>query len=172
MKNRFIAIFLAAVLCTALWPAAAFAEESQSVTVVPGKGLALAVEGGNVYFDNGTGTITECDPGVTGASIPAAISGTAVVKIGDSAFSGNRNLKTVSLPEGLKTIGKEAFASCTGLGEIRIPGSVETIGSKAFESCSGLTGIAVAQENSYYSSLEGVLFDKDETSLLVYPAGK
>ncbi|MBR2575937.1 MAG: leucine-rich repeat protein [Firmicutes bacterium] len=172
MKNRFIAIFLAAVLCTALWPAAAFAEESQSVTVVPGKGLALAVEGGNVYFDNGTGTITECDPGVTGASIPASISGTAVVKIGDSAFSGNRNLKTVSLPEGLKTIGKEAFASCTGLGEIRIPGSVDTIGSKAFESCSGLTGITVAQENLYYSSREGVLFDKDETSLLVYPAGK
>ena len=162
---------MSALICVTLWPAAAFAED-QTVINVPGKGLALVVEGGNVYFDNGTGTITECDPGVTGAAIPAAISGTAVVKIGDSAFSGNTNLKSISLPEGLKTIGKEAFASCTGLTQIGIPATVETIGSKAFESCTGLQSITAAEANNYYSSRNGVLFDKEGESLLVYPAGK
>ena len=171
MRKRFLAIFLSALLCMTLWPAAAFAED-ETVINVPGKGLALVVEGGNVYFDNGTGTITECDPGVTGANIPATISGTAVVKIGDSAFSGNSNLKSITLPEGLKTIGKEAFASCAGLTQIQIPASVETIGNKAFESCSALQSIAVAEGNYYYSGQNGVLFDKDGESLLVYPAGK
>ncbi|MDR1592158.1 MAG: leucine-rich repeat protein [Prevotellaceae bacterium] len=69
-------------------------------------------------------------------------------------------------------IGEWAFAECSGLNSVTIPNSVTWIGSAAFRSCSGLTGIDVAVGNPHYSSIEGVLFNKDKETLILYPAGK
>ena len=172
MRNKILMILMCAVLCTTLWPSAVFAVDAQTSVSVPGKGLALAVEGGNIYFDNSTGTITECDAGVTGAVIPDRINGVDVLKIGDQAFSQNTNLKTVTLPDSLKTIGKKAFASCSSLTSVNVPAAVETIGTDAFASCSGLQEFQVSADNNYFSGQDGVLFDKEGYSLLIYPAGK
>src|SRR5664279_1580544 len=53
-----------------------------------------------------------------------------------------------------------------------IPGSVTNIGDSSFSSCDSLTAIAVDASNPAYSSVDGVLFDKSQTSLAEYPGGK
>ncbi len=118
-----------------------------------------------------------------------------ITTIGDIAFSACYRLSTVTLPKGVTTIGKEAFANCDELISVTIPNSVTTIGTWAFYGCKALssvtipesvisigeipffdcpalTSIEVDSNNPQYSSLDGVLFNKDKTSLIQYPAGK
>ena len=53
-----------------------------------------------------------------------------------------------------------------------IPSSVSDVSSQAFDGCTNLAEINVAEENIYYSSLDGILFNKDQTEIIRYPAGK
>ncbi len=70
------------------------------------------------------------------------------------------------------SIGEHAFYRCTQLTSIAIPDSVTSIGGSAFYDCSALTSITVDGNNKYYSSQDGVLFNKDKTMLIQYPVGK
>ena len=70
------------------------------------------------------------------------------------------------------TIGERAFAYCTSLASIDIPNSVTTIGELAFASCTSLASISVASDNPNYIGIDGVLFNKDKTMIVVYPEGK
>jgi BspA type Leucine rich repeat region (6 copies) len=56
-------------------------------------------------------------------------------------------------------------------GNYDIPDSVTSIGDFAFVDCFSLTNITVAADNPTYSSLNGVLFDKNQTTLIQYPIG-
>jgi hypothetical protein len=58
------------------------------------------------------------------------------------------------------------------LTSVTIPASVATIGSQPFRSCSSLTSITVDNSSTTYSSLDGVLFNKLQTTLIQYPGGK
>ena len=54
---------------------------------------------------------------------------------------------------------------------IQLPSSVSFVGKSAFMGCTSLTNIEVDEKNEYYSSLNGVLYDKDKTALICWPAG-
>ena len=69
-------------------------------------------------------------------------------------------------------IGVYAFYGCTGLTGVSIPASVTEIGGGAFYGCTGLTGIAVDNGNTAYIGIDGVIFTKDQKTLIAYPAGK
>jgi formylglycine-generating enzyme required for sulfatase activity len=69
-------------------------------------------------------------------------------------------------------IGGFAFGNSSGLTDVTIPNSVTNIGDFAFSECSSLAAITVAAENPACSSLNGVLFEKNQTTLIQYPAGK
>lgn len=58
-----------------------------------------------------------------------------VTHIADEAFRGKKYLKSVHIPNGIKTIGKCAFIGCTGLSTISIPNSITHIGNNAFHGC-------------------------------------
>lgn len=64
-----------------------------------------------------------------------------VTSIGNNAFEGFKNLKTVELPKTITTIGNEAFRGCEELTDVNIPSGVTTIGQFAFENCRELTSI-------------------------------
>lgn len=95
-----------------------------------------------------------------------------IVSIGDEAFQFCRNLTSVEIPSGVTNIGYYAFLGCASLKSITIPRSVVSIGDSAFHSCSALALLDVAEDNANYSSLDGVLFDKNLNTLIQCPGGK
>ena len=95
-----------------------------------------------------------------------------VTSIGGYAFSGLYNVESVTIPESVTSIGDYAFSYSDGLDSVNIPASVEYVDSCAFNGCENLTAINVAQGNKYYSSDNGVLFDKGKTVLMLYPMNK
>ncbi|MBN2684376.1 MAG: leucine-rich repeat domain-containing protein [Pontiellaceae bacterium] len=95
-----------------------------------------------------------------------------VTSIGDSAFSRCSGLTSITIPSSVTSIGDSAFQSCSGLTSITIPSSVTNIGDYAFQSCSDLTSVTVDAANPTYSSADGVLLNKLQTTLIKYPASK
>lgn len=112
---------------------------------------AQALQYGDLtYISDGTSiTITDCSTSATNVVIPAIIDGLPVT-----------------------TIGNYAFRDCTSLANITIPDSVTSIGNSAFSRCAYLACIDIDGANPSFSSLDGVLFNKNQSILIRYPAGK
>lgn len=127
--------------------------------------------GGEITFDKSTGTVTECDKTVTEATIPAEIDGVAVKQLGQNAFSGCRELASVTLPEGLTRIARGSF-DYTKITVISVPATVTYADPGAFYWAESLEDINVAEGNDTYCSKDGVMFDKEMTMLERYPPGK
>ena len=70
------------------------------------------------------------------------------------------------------SIGDDAFSRCSGLTSVTIPNSVTSIGYYAFYYCSGLTSINVASGNTHYSSIDGVLYNYVQNTLIQCPCAK
>ena len=126
--------------------------------------------------------------------LTAVILPDTLTTIGEYAFLRCNSLKSVKLGSDLKTISNYAFYDCVSLESIEIPDSVTRVNYNAFYYCSALkdikigrgvvsfpydlTGctalesITVADENTTYASYNGVLFNKDLTTLMKYPAQK
>ncbi len=125
----------------------------------------------SVIIGNSVTTIGDCAfywcESLTSVTIPDS-----VVSIGDKAFSDCTSLASVTIPDSVTTIGDDAFYGCRSLKSITIPDSVTSIEERAFSDCALLTEINVADKNAMYSSKNGVLFNKDKTTLICYPAGK
>ena len=81
-------------------------------------------------------------------------------------------ITSIILDEGVKNIGECAFWGCENVTEVAISRTVETISEDVFTYCRTLTNIEVDEDNEYYKSIEGVLFDKKATEILCYPEGK
>lgn len=94
---------------------------------------------------------------------------TGVTVIGAGAFYGCAKLTNVTLPESLTEIDFVAFSFCNALTSITIPASVKVIYDTALNACSSLENIWISPESEFFSSIDGVLFDKMKTKLLVYP---
>ena len=105
--------------------------------------------------------------GLTSVTIP-----NSVTSIRWKAFENCSGLTSVTIPNSVTGIGDSAFSGCTGLTSVTIPNSVISIGDYVFENCTGLTSVNVDASNPNYSSIDGVLFNKDRTELILYPAEK
>ncbi len=96
----------------------------------------------------------------------------ALETIDDYAFSLCYGVREIQLPSALRTIGYKAFENCSKVKKINIPASVSEIRALPFAGCTSLYKIIVAEENTSFSSLDGVLYDKAQTTLLCYPSAK
>lgn len=121
-----------------------------------------------VLFTKDQTALVQYPAGLTG---PYDISN-GVTSIGDFSFNGCLDLTAVTIPNTVTNIGQWAFESCIGLTNIAIPASVATIGDVAFRDCDGLKAFEVDDANADYSSVDGVLFNKDQSVLIQYPAAK
>ena len=96
----------------------------------------------------------------------------SVTTIGHTAFLGCASLTSISIPDKVTSIGEWAFNGCASLTNVSFPASLTSIGSGVFNDCPGLTAIAVDAHNSSYSSVDGILFSRNQTRILKYPEGK
>lgn len=143
---------------------------------------------------NGEAVITGCTSVMPTIEVPSEINGMPVTRIYTSAFESS-TAEEIIIPESVKTIDKLVFYNCTYLKNLTISGA-ETIGESAFVMCSALTNITISGNcqsidgdepflscillenititdgDGAYSSEDGILYDKDKTTLIVYPAAK
>ena len=96
----------------------------------------------------------------------------SVMSIGNHAFLDCSSLTDINIPDSVMSIGDYAFSKCSSLTSITIPDSVTSIGESTFKGCTSLTNITVDESNEYYTSVNGVLYNKDKSKLLCYPAKK
>ena len=95
----------------------------------------------------------------------------SVISIGNHAFHSCRSLSSINIPNRVTSIGKQAFIN-TNLTSVIIPNSVTSIGERIFGGCTKLTAINVDAGNNSYSAQDGVLYNKNKTTLIQYPAAK
>ena len=87
------------------------------------------------------------------------------------AFFNCKNLKYINIPCTVTTLDTNCFAYCRSLSDIAIPENVSWIRDSFFH-CSNLNNISVDSRNKCFTSEDGVLYNKNKTSIICYPAGK
>ncbi len=169
------------------------------VSIVPIANITVSAATSGYYtytISNSEATITDCSTSISGnITIPSFLGGYSVTSIGNRAFYYCTSLTSIIIPDSVTSIGNSAFydctslmsititdsvtsigdyafSSCDSLTSITIPDSVTSIGSYAFYNCTSLTSINVSDNNTSYCDIDGVLFNKDKTELVTYPADK
>lgn len=87
-------------------------------------------------------------------------------------YVNGQKVVNLTIPDTVTTLNNYAFMHCTSLVSVTIPDQVTSIGQNVFKGCVNLTEISVNAANSNYCSVDGVLFSKDMTQLMQYPAAK
>jgi hypothetical protein len=111
---------------------------------------SILVGTGNIHFSSANGmlfnanqtTLVQCPVGVSGA---------------------------VGFPATVTSLDFDSLEYCKNITRVSIPASVTSIGGNAFYDCSSVKSFTVDTNNSKFSSLNGVLFNKAQTSLIFYP---
>ena len=94
--------------------------------------------------------------------------------VGIGSFAGTELIIPAESSSGetVTAISEKAFKGAQGLQLITIPATVTSIGAEVFVDCPSLCDITVNSANTKYCSVGGVLFTKDKTELICYPANK
>lgn len=90
-----------------------------------------------------------------------------LVHIGSGVFS-NCNIISIDLPDSLVSVKNAAFAGCSNLQSVHIPAGLVVIEGSPFYG-SGLAAFTVSGMNPVFTVIDGVLFNKNQTELLLYP---
>jgi hypothetical protein len=147
-----------------------------SCLLIAGTGISVSpaqAATGDISVMCSTGTFTVNANVVTGNT---SCSGTVVIpegvtSIGREAFIG-ATLTSIIIPNTVTSIGERAFLEAVALKEVAIPNSVTVIGDDAFVGIGTLESFTVGTANPNYRDIDGVLFNKLATKLIVYPASK
>ena len=99
-----------------------------------------------------------------------------VTAIGDFAFEGNENIRSVTLHGGIRMIGRAAFARCKNLETVNICGAVESIEPFTFHECKSLKTVRLAygvnriEKMAFYGSELKCIEIPDSVTFIGYAA--
>lgn len=180
MKKHILKLLLTLISITLFYSGTAMAAEivASGTCGADGDNVIWELDNKGILKISGTGSIDDYSyfqsaPWYTQkTAIDTILIIDGVDRIGDNNFNGCTNVTNVIIPNSIKSIGNYAFVSCSNLTNVIIPDSVIDIESGAFEHCDSLNNIIVSNNNTNYCSQNGVLFNKDRTQLINYPAGK
>lgn len=111
------------------------------------------------------------DSGFCGTGLRSVTVPDTVTELGPYAFQVNEKLTRATLGSGVAELPSGLFYGCTALEEVDLPAQITSIGDEAFENCTALQAVHVAADNPSYQDVEGALYSKDGTRLLLCPAG-
>ena len=144
--KRLTSILLVLGIVLGLMPLSAFAAEPEDTAEnTPMK----VVDGENTYtfklLADDTVELTGFDTTATAANavIPSPVQGHPVTSIGNGAFAGRNELKTVKLPDSVTSVGAASFISCENLNEVNLGNSVRSIGDNAFMHCTSMEKLTI-----------------------------
>jgi hypothetical protein len=146
-------------------------------------------------IEDGTASISRYVGSDNDVVIPEMLGDRPVAAIGNDAFKGNQQVITIRFPPSLTRIGQFAFCDCSHLDALDLPPRLVSIGSNAFQSlpdlktvtlpasltdlgavcffgCTSLKSINVDPANPVYTSIDGVVYDKEAKTLVMCPSGK
>ncbi|WP_321428971.1 leucine-rich repeat protein [uncultured Methanolobus sp.] len=98
--------------------------------------------------------------------------GNNVETLGNFVFRGCSALTNMIIPDSVTRIPVLAFSECSALTTVDIGSGVRMIPANAFTGCSALTAFNVDANNSFFASVDGVLYNKAVTKLILFPLGK
>ena len=93
--------------------------------------------------DDNNATITKYYGNVSALFVPKTIDGYTVIAIGNDAFKGRSELRSVFIPSSITIIGSSAFCGCSNLSNITFNDGLTTIKEYAFTNCTSLTSIII-----------------------------
>lgn len=93
----------------------------------------------------------------------------SIKSIGSSAFFYCRVLESINWPEDLESIGNGAFSICDKLPSVHIGANVSSIGSKVFAMSISISEFTVDPANANFYAEDGVLFQKTPQALIAFP---
>ncbi len=145
-------------------------EIPSSVTTISESAFQGAASLTSIVIPEGVTTI-ENNTFLGATSLESVTIPSSVTSIGDCAFFNTKALTSITIPSSVTSILARAFYGASSLTSITIPSSVASIGSNVFNGTSSLTSITVEAGNPNYASVDGVLLNKSETTLMQYPIG-
>ena len=156
--------------------------KTETAYTVPGTVTTITSFGENKYLTEITlpaGLQTICDSAFdscTGITTIDLSSCTSLSSVGKGAFDGCYALRTIDL-SGCTSLtdfdSYRAFAICQDLTTVSLPAGVtDFVFSDAFLLCDSLTAVNIAADNTAYSSVDGVVFNKAGDTLIYCPNGR
>lgn len=98
----------------------------------------------------------------------------SLMEIGNNAFDNCTLLETIDTG-GAVTIGQNVFLDCPSLKNLTISGNCTSIGAEdeePFLYCTALESVTVTSGDGIYSSENGILYNKDKSTIILYPQAK
>lgn len=128
----------------------------------------------NLVFEEGTKVSTIGDHAFRYAKLVDLTIPANVSKVGSYAFANMTTLKTVEFAEnGVEiSFSDNVFNGDTGLTTISFPSTLKVLALGVFNGCTNLAEVIIAEENQYYTSVDGIVYDKALTTALFCPKGK
>ena len=123
-------------------------------------------------LEDGTAEITGFAAPATNLIINRKIGGVLVTSIAEGAFYGCTNIHTVIMGESIRSIGDRAFYGCSALRAVELPGTLENMGADVFGECRALLAVQMKNESAAFESVDGVLYNVQENTLVCYPMAK
>lgn len=139
---------------------------SDPIPVVPDEvdGVPVVALGNNALRDNEI---------ITGIVLPDSI-----ISLGNAAFRHCTRLEEIDLPDGILELPKQLFAGCQRLRRVKLPARLIAMESSVFSTitddehmigCDALEELTISADNSKFTAIDGILYNKEGTKILVLP---